>query len=109
VATALGHAGGLSSDEYVAANGRVIRIPRGWQYRGPTLNNLGGVWQRPGALGDADSIRIMEPGADSRYPNGYIRYYNRFGQPLDIYGKPGDQASTHIPLDYLGPIPGWPQ
>lgn len=52
-------------------------------------------------------IRIMDP--TSQYPSGYMRYYNQHGQPLDVLGKPGSQAITHIPLDYQGPIPGWPQ
>jgi hypothetical protein len=52
-------------------------------------------------------IRIMDP--TERYPQGYVRYYNNQGQPLDAFGKPAGRAETHIPLDYEGPIPGWPQ
>jgi hypothetical protein len=48
----------------------------------------------------------MEP--TPRYPNGYFRYYNERGQPLDVNGRPGPQSATHIPEDYLGRIPGWP-
>ena len=54
---------------------------------------------------DGNSIRIMDPGADPRYPEGYIRYYNEHGQPLDAIGKPGSQAATimhwetKLPLD----------
>jgi len=48
----------------------------------------------------------MEPTAE--YPKGYVRYYNKYGQPLDVYGKPGPPSATHIPGDYQGPIPGWP-
>jgi hypothetical protein len=47
----------------------------------------------------------MDP--TSQYPAGYVRFYNSLGQPLDVLGKPGSQATTHIPLDYMGPIE-WP-
>lgn len=52
-------------------------------------------------------IRIMDP--TKQHPSGYVRYYNQHGQPLDVFGKPGSQGTTHIPLDYEGPIPGWPR
>lgn len=52
-------------------------------------------------------IRIMDP--TKQYPSGYVRYYNQRGQPLDVFGKPGSQATTHIPLEYNGPIPGGPK
>jgi hypothetical protein len=45
--------------------------------------------------GNADMIRIMEPTA--KYPNGYFRYCNEHGQPLDINRKPGPQSATHHP------------
>jgi hypothetical protein len=96
--------------EFVGPTGRVFPIPAGWAYKGRTRNDQGTIWQRVGATGNADSIRIVDAsGADPRYPNGYLRYYNSLGQPLDVNGKPGDRASTHIPLDYIGPIPGWPK
>jgi RHS repeat-associated protein len=85
--------------------GTTIRIPNGWI--GRTANNGKGlVFQRSGAVGDADSIRIMDP--TTAYPYGYVRYYNSFGQPLDAFGKPGSRAATHIPLNYNGQISGWP-
>jgi hypothetical protein len=52
-------------------------------------------------------IRIMDP--TSRYPSGYVRYYNQHGQPLDVRGKPGNMSTTHIPLDYRGATPGVPK
>jgi hypothetical protein len=64
------------------------------------------VYQRPGATGNADMIRIMDP--TPKYPNGYARVYNSHGQPVDVLGKPGPPATTHIPEDYVGPWPGWP-
>ena len=70
-------------------------------------NGAGIVYQRPGATGSADMIRIMD--ATLQYPQGYVRYYNDRGQPLDPSGKPGNRALTHISLDYEGPMSGWPQ
>lgn len=80
-------------------------IPIGWEAR-PADNSRGVMYQRPGATGNADSIRIMQP--TRSYPNGYLRCYNSSGQPLDVNGIPGPLATTHIPLDYPGPWPGWP-
>lgn len=80
-----------------------MSIPSDWVAR-VADNGKGIVYQEVGAEGNANSIRIMEPTAE--YPMGYLRYYNNYGQPLDINGQPGDLASTYIPLDYNGPIPG---
>jgi hypothetical protein len=85
--------------------GTSFDVPGGWPPR-TADNGKGIIYQRPGAQGNADSIRIMEPTA--KYPDGYFRYYNSHGQPLDVYGKPGPPATTHIPEKYLGRIPGWP-
>ncbi len=87
-------------------NGRVFRIPEGWVGR-PADNGKGIVFQRPGADGNSDMIRIMDPTPDN--PSGYFRYYNSHGQPLDPLGKPGREAATHIPIDYDGPLPKWPR
>ena len=90
----------------VTQNGATVEIPEGWV--GREANNCKGiVFQRPGAEGNADMIRIMEP--TERYPNGYVRYYNSYGQPLDVAGHPGPPAATHIPLDYQGELPQWPK
>jgi RHS repeat-associated protein len=88
----------------VTPSNRVIPIPEGWQSR-TADNGKGIVFQKPGSQGNADMIRIMDPGADPRYPNGYLRYYNQYGQPLDRSGRPGDAAATHIPFDGSS-IPG---
>jgi hypothetical protein len=89
----------------VTPNGRTIPIPEGWEPV-PARRGDGVVFQRPGASGDADSIRIMNPSAKDPY--GYLRYYNRHGQALDAAGHAGNPAggdATHIPLDGR-PIPG---
>lgn len=94
------------SRRFVATpRGTLFEVPKGWVAR-PASNGKGIVYQRPGATGNADSIRIMEPTA--RYPNGYFRFYNSKGQPLGPNGKPGPQNVTHIPENYSQPIMGWP-
>jgi hypothetical protein len=70
-------------------------VPDGWEPR-VADNGKGVVFQRPGAEGNADMIRVMDP--TPRYPNGYIRAYNEYGQPVDVAGKPGSKAATHIPV-----------
>lgn len=87
-------------------SGTIVPVPGGWTPRSAD-NGRGIVYQRPGAAGNANMMRIMEPTA--RYPSGYLRYYNQYGQPLDAFGKPGPREATHIPLDYHGPIPGLPK
>ena len=67
--------------------------PKDWVAR-IADNGKGVVWQRPGSAGNADLIRIMAP--TERYPDGYARFYNRFGQPIDLDGKPnGPGANSH--------------
>ena len=84
----------------------MIPIPRGWEGR-QADNGRGYVYQKPGSNGNSDVIRIMDP--TSRYPEGYIRYYNQHGQPLIRDGKPGDRASTHIPVNDFDEITAWPK
>jgi len=103
---AYGGGGGSSGYRFVSAQGHLVPVPKNWVAKA-AKKGKGIVYQRPGAVGNAYTIRIMEP--TSQYPQGYVRYYNQYGQPLDISGKPGNRASTHIPLDYIGLIPGWPQ
>ena len=83
-------------------------IPTGWAPR-PADNGAGMVWQAPGADGDAHLIRIMHP--TDRYPNGYVRFHNAHGQPLDLTGRPGARSTSHIPINADGTfdVPaGWP-
>lgn len=37
------------------------------------------------------------------YPEGYVRYYNQYGQALNEFGKPGSQADSHFPLNSSQP------
>lgn len=81
----------------------------GWSSR-PANNGKGTVWQRPGADGNADQVRIMDPGADPRYPDGYVRFYNQYGQAVGLDGKPASIPESHIPRNPDGtyPLPkGW--
>ena len=88
--------GGTSGINFVGTtSGDVVPVPESWSSQ--TANNGQGIiFQDPGATGNDNSIRIMDP--TSRYPDGYLRYYNAYGQPLDALGNPGSQAATHLPL-----------
>lgn len=71
-------------------------------------NGKGSVWQKPGSTGNADMLRVMNP--TGRYPDGYVRFTNKHGQPIGLDGKPGSKADTHIPMNPDGtyPLPaGW--
>lgn len=85
--------------------GMTYEIPAGWKGR-VADSGKGLVFQKPGSTGNANMIRIMDP--TPKYPNGYVRVYNDIGQPLDVLGKPGSKAATHIPSEYRGPWVGWP-
>lgn len=102
-----------SSSEEAGSSGADPEPPpgakNGWASR-PVDKGRGTVWQKPGSYRDSDSIRIMEPGNDPRYPNGYVRFYNEHNQAVDLDGKPGTKADTHIPRNPDGsyPLPkGW--
>jgi hypothetical protein len=85
-------------------------VPVGWIGR-PADNGMGMLYQQPEAVGNSNSVRIMEPGADPRYPYGYVRFTNEHNQPINLDGQPGTRAETHIPRNPDGsfPIPkGWP-
>ncbi len=78
-------------------------------------NGKGEVWQDPDFVGlkvqgntHVNSMRIMDP--TWRYPNGYVRFYNEHGQPIDLDGKPTGDDLTHLPIraDGTFDIPrGW--
>jgi hypothetical protein len=81
-----------TTDFVVTLSGKVIPIPQGWVGR-VADNGTGIIYQRPGATGSADMIRIMGP--TLQYPQGYVRYYNNYGQPLDPFGKPGESLDSY--------------
>jgi|SRR5215813_1254161 len=70
------------SSRYRAQNGRgLVLLPKG-----QTLGENG------------DTIRWGEP--DALNPDGYFRYYNSQGQPLNpATGQRGPNSATHIPSD----------
>jgi RHS repeat-associated protein len=82
----------------VGPNGTAVRIPPGYVAE-PAANGNGIVYRPAGSTGNANTIRIMGPDAQGRYPSGYVRIYNSSGQPLNSStGKPDTQANTHAPL-----------
>ena len=84
-------------------------VPAGWVSR-PANNGKGVVYQKPGSAGDRNSVRIMDPGADPRYPDGYVKFTNEHNQPINLDGKPATRPEAHIPRNPDGtyPIPkGW--
>ncbi|MFE9321865.1 hypothetical protein ACIHDR_03535 [Nocardia sp. NPDC052278] len=95
--------GGTNPSSY----SRPPEVPSDWVPR-TADNGKGVVWQKPGSTGNADTIRVMQP--NSRYPNGYVRFYNSHGQPVDLAGKPGPKTTTHISINPDGTFPkpqGW--
>jgi hypothetical protein len=69
----------------------------GWRYLSP----------------DGREMRVMKPGADDRYPNGYVAFTNKGGQRIDLYGKSHFRKTSddvHITRNSDGsfPVPkGW--
>ncbi|WP_405821331.1 polymorphic toxin-type HINT domain-containing protein [Streptomyces sp. NBC_01390] len=86
---------------------RPTGVGDGWVARTADTGK-GSVWQKPGSTGNADMVRVMNP--TGRYPDGYVRFTNKHGQPIGLDGKPGSKADTHIPMNPDGtyPLPvGW--
>jgi hypothetical protein len=103
--------------EAVGGAGRVFYgTPEGTLLEGPTAyvptaaeNGDGLVLLPEGqSLGNnSDIVRWGEPNAQS--PDGYFRYYNSSGQPLNpATGLPGPNSVTHISPTYQGPLNGYP-
>ena len=90
----------------VTPRGTVYDVPEGWKHSVQN-NNKGSNYQEPNSSGNENLIRIAEP--NSLYPDGYARVYSKHGQPVDLWGKPGPNAATHIPETYRGDWPSWPE
>lgn len=68
---------------------------------GPSRSGGGTVYQQPGSTGNANSVRVMPPGANPDYPNGYWIKYNDAGHPINP--ATGKQAASR--QDYHVPLP----
>jgi RHS repeat-associated protein len=87
-----------AGETVVGPGGTAVQIPAGYVAE-PAANGNGIVYRPAGSTGDANTIRVMGPDAQGRYPQGYVRIYNSSGQPVvPSTGKPGSQATTHSPL-----------
>ena len=103
----VGESGG-SGVSYVTPNGQVIQAPQGYRST-PAENGKGLVILPEGQLQEdrRNTIRWAEP--NSQNPQGYFRYYNNYGQPLNpATGKPDADELTHIDPSYNGPLIGYP-
>jgi len=94
--------GSTAAEARAAAEKSGYEIPSNYIAE-PADNGQGWTFRAPGSTGDANIVRVMEP--NSQNPNGYVRYYNSQGQPLNIDGKPGPDPDTHLPLDPDEPEP----
>lgn len=88
-----------------------LSVPKVWETRS-AQNGKGTVWQAPGMQPNANSnsVRVMNPTPD--YPNGYVRYYNEYGQAVNAAGKPGTHSGpdTHFQISPGGAVAkplGW--
>lgn len=74
------------------------QVPPGWTCR-PTNSGGGTIYQQPGSIKDANSIRVMPPGADPNYPNGYWQMRDAGNNPINpATNKSGPPHDTHVPL-----------
>ena len=87
------------------SGGTTYDIPASWVEH-EAENGKGIVYHEPGATGNANSIRIMEPTA--QYPKGYVRYYHKHGQPWTSTGSLAPPARRRFQATTRAPIPGWP-
>ena len=102
---------GLSYEEsrFISTpEGQLIEVPPG--YYSTTAENGKGLVLLPDGQPLGNNANIIRWGESSnKYPNGYFRYYNEHGQPLNpVTGRPGPNDSTHILPTYQGPLNGYP-
>jgi len=87
---------------YGTPEGALIPAPEG--YTAVAAQNGRGLVLLPGGQALGDNANIIRYG-----DQGYIRYYNDFGQPLNpMTGLPGTNALTHFSPDYIGPLLNYP-
>jgi hypothetical protein len=79
-------------------------VPGSWIARG-TRTGGGIVFQKLGSIKDSDGVRIMPPGADDRYPHGYVVFTNDRNQTLQLNGHTGSKFNNHIERSSKG---SWP-
>ena len=93
---------------YGTPQGQLIEAPPG--YQAVTAQNGQGLVLLPEGQTLGDNANIIRYGeSNAQNPDGYFRYYNDQGQPLNpATGQPGPNSMTHIPLDYQGPLNGYP-
>jgi RHS repeat-associated protein len=94
----------ILKDRYVLPGGKVVVVvdTRVYEMR-PADNGRGIVFDYPGP--DRSSLRVMFP--TDRYPTGYIRYMNSYGNYISPYsGRSGTDDQTHYPQRGSFPIPG---
>jgi RHS repeat-associated protein len=103
-----GGGGGGGGVSYVTPNGQVIQAPQG--YRSSPSENGRGLVLLPEGQPLGDNRNIIRWGApNAEYPQGYFRYYNNYGQPLNpATGRPDINELTHIDPSYRGPLIGYP-
>jgi hypothetical protein len=82
-----------------------VDIPEGWVAE-RTRKDTGWIYRKPGTEGNEGIVRIMEP--TDRYPEGYVVYYSKTGQPLSPTGAQGSRSNWHRPIGDHDPPPGWP-
>ena len=101
-------AGGGGRVFYGTPGGQIIETPQG--YVAIIAQNGRGLVLLPEGQAISNNANIIRYGdPTSLYPNGYFRYYNAHGQPLNpATGLPGPNPVTHIPANYQGPLNNYP-
>ncbi len=97
-------------DFVVSPGGTAFPVPKGAFGPTPVVNPNGKITGsaftggKGGANGQIDTMRIMNPapprGKSPGYPNGYIKYENKFGQGVDPYsGRTISNENSHFLID----------
>lgn len=97
-ATKAGAEAGRATRFVTTPRGTTFDIPKGWAAR-EADNGKGIVYQQPGAEGNVDSIRIMEPTA--KYPKGLLPLLQRARPAVERRGQArveGQRRAWHVRL-----------